>query len=122
MEFTIYDAVGLLFNLVVIVFSWILILKNYNSFKKLNIKELENNRNIITDFAIGISSGLVVFVLGWFANNMNFPKMNFNSIIEFLYSVFTGLISLIFQVSIIFALISWIIKITFKDSNQKKSY
>jgi len=107
----------LFFNFIVIIFCWIIIIKNRFSLKQVNLNELEKRRNITTDFIIGIGSGLVVFVLGWFADNLTFSNIKLNSISELLFSIFTGMISLLFQISILLALISWIVRLSFKDLN-----
>lgn len=112
-QFTIFNSIGLLIDLIVVTFCWIFLVKNYRAFKKIDLKNLKSKQNVITDFSIGFGSGLMVFVLGWFANNMALIKADFSSISNFLFSVFVGSMTLFFQISIVFALLSWILLITF---------
>ncbi len=114
-EFTKLDLVVLLFNLIIVVLCWIAIINNYENLRKLKNKINSNNQTIKNSFAIGIGSGLVVFLLSLFAEKISFYPANFNSLIDFIYSLFIGVINLLFQISIIIALISWVILFTFKS-------
>jgi hypothetical protein len=108
MEATIVDFFALLLNLIIIVICWIVIILKHKKLKKLSHRNFES-QNVMNSLTIGIGSGLVVFVLGFFAGKLSFSNIDFSSIESILISLFAGVITLVFQFSILLAILAWVI-------------
>lgn len=120
MGFTLVDIVALLLNLCIILFCWILIIIGFRQLKKLNLERFDGKQSIANNFVIGLGSGLMVFILGWFTGHLIWPKLDFSSVSFFLSTLFSGLIVLILQFSTLIVLIIWVLLLTFKPLPRKE--
>jgi hypothetical protein len=72
-----------------------------------NDKTKDKTDKITREFAIGIFSGLIVFILTFGASKLNFGEINLNSFKDLIISSLGGLVSLTFQITLIVLITSW---------------
>lgn len=107
---------GFLFMSVIILSSIIGMMFFFKKIRKIGNKNRDNANKISKDLTIGICSGLVVFILTFAVGKLKFSNLNLTSSKELITSLFLGTFSLLFQVSIILFLLSWVIYLSFKNS------
>ncbi|MCA9488096.1 MAG: hypothetical protein KC516_04000 [Nanoarchaeota archaeon] len=99
---------GNLFVFNIFLLAIIISMNYFKKIKKLKQRRGKQFRIVSRELAIGISSGLIVFILSYTATKFNIPNLELKgNLVTIIQNIFSGIFSIIFQTAIIIALLLW---------------
>ena len=113
---------ALLLNFNIILGCVLLSIYSFKKIGKITYKNKTIPNNTTNSLVVGISSGLIVLIFGWWLEKFNFPEIALNSFKDFLITFFAGFLSILVQIFIFVTLILWALSIflntLFKDKDK----